>query len=281
MALFMSNDVVYSGRYGSAARSNCRDCGRTQHYDCTGEYIVPCPFNNGPAPRRNRGGGNSQIANVVINGDSYGASRRDSGRSHRHHGGHSHRRQDDDITRWPCRDCDGDHEGHKDYKGMCLSIMRVDPYKRREKIHKAAVGRMNWRTTGKVQKKIKKSSTPVSVIACDLGRNHKTSHPRARPSSSNPHERDMVGGGPRTPPRRTRPASTNAPKKHRVGNGINIVQIQQIQSHRSSSGGTGALANGNGGGYGIRKKDYGIPIGYSRGVTYSQRVNPSGYLVFR
>ena len=279
MALVMSNDVVYSGSYGSAARGKCKDCGRTQHYDCTGEYIVSCPFTSNPAPRRNRGG-NTQIANVVINGGSYGVSQGDSGRSRRHHGGDSDRSHDDDITCWPCRDCDGYHRGPIRFHGRCISLMSEDPREKREKTHKAAIGRMNWRTTGKVDKSAKKSSRPTSVIAC------------VRDGGSRKHSGNGSGGSrcggvinldnpPITPPRRTRPASTNAPMRHRVGNGVNIVQIQQIQSHRSSSGGTGALANGNGGGYGIRKKDYGIPIGYSRRVTYSQKVNPSGFLVFR
>jgi len=271
MALFVNYGGVNSGRYGLAARSNCRDCGRTQHYDCTGEYIVPCPFNNGPAPRRNRGGRNTQIANVVINGDSYGVSQRDSGRSHRHHGGDSDRSHDDDITCWPCRDCYGYHRGPMKFHGRCLSIMKVDPYKsKRENAHKAAVGRMTWRTTGKVDKSAKKSSRPTSVRACDLG--------GRVINLDNP---------PITPPRRTRPASTRAPRRPsrnggNGGNGLNIVQIMQVQNSQSrNGGGTGPLARGGAGGFGLRQKAVGVPYVIRGQRQVTQRVNPSSFVVFR
>jgi hypothetical protein len=278
MAFFVNYDRVNSGSYGLAAHSNCRDCGKTQHYDCTGEYIMPCPFNNGPAPRRrNREGGNTQIANVVINGGSYGVSQGDSQRSRRHHGGDSSRSQNDDITRWPCRDCDGNHKGHKDYKGLCLSIMDVDPYKKRENAHKAAVGRMTWRTTGKVDKSAKKSSRPVSVIACD------------RDGGSRKHSGRgvIVDNPPITPPRRTRPASTRAPRRPsrnggNGGNGLNIVQIMQVQNSQSrNGGGTGPLARGGAGGFGLRQKAVGVPYVIRGQRQVTQRVNPSSFVVFR
>lgn len=289
MALFVNNDVVYSGSYGLAARSNCRDCGRTQHYDCTGEYIVPCPFKNGPAPRRNRGGGNTQIANVVINGDSYGVYQRDSGRSHRHHRGDSCRSRYDDTTRWPCRDCGGDHKGPKDYKGMCLSIMREDPREKRENAHKAAIGRMNWRTTGKVDKSAKKSSRPVSVRD-GCSRKHKGNGSGGSWSGRNGSGKPWCGGvinldNPLiTPPRRTRPASTNAPRRpsRNGGNGLNIVQIMQVQNSQSrNGGGTGPLARGGAGGFGLRQKAVGVPYVIRGKRQATQKVNPSSFLVFR
>lgn len=269
MAFFVNYDRVNSGSYGSAARSKCRDCGKTQHYDCTGEYIMPCPFNNGPAPRRrNRKGGNTQIANVVINGGSYGVSQGDSQRSRRHHGGDSGRSR---------RHYGGDHKGHKDYEGRCLSLMSEDPREKREKTHEAAIGRMNWRTTGKVDKSAKKSSRPVSVIACDLGGGPKKHSGRGV----------IFDNPPITPPRRTRPASTRAPRRPsrnggNGGNGLNIVQIMQVQNSQSSNGGgTGPLARGGAGGFGLRQKAVGVPYVIREQRQVTQRVNPSSFVVFR
>ena len=263
MALFVSNEMVYSGNYGLATRSNCRDCGRTQHYDCTGEYIVPCPFNNSPAPRgRNRGGSNTQIANVVINGDSYGVSQRNTNRRNRHNVIDSDR-----IHRNNVIDSDTRHVHYNNIK--------------REQRHSAALGRMNWRTTGKVKKTVKKPR-PVSVIACDLGGSTKK-HNWNSSNRSKYEEHFIIEEPPITPRRRTRPASTNAPhrRSRNGGNGTNIVQIMQVQNSQSNNGGTGPLARGGAGGFGLRQKVSGVPYVIRGQRQATQRVNPSGFLTFR
>ena len=86
-----------------------------------------------------------------------------------------------------------------------------------------------------------------------------------------------------TPPRNTRSASTNAPIGRTSlvsagNNGINVIQIQQIQNSSRSGGGTGQLAIGGGGGYGIRRKV--TTPNYLPQAKPTQRVNPSGYLYF-
>ena len=255
MALFVNYGGFNSGSYGLAARSKCRDCGRTQHYDITGEYIVPCPFNNDPAPRRNRGGGNTQIANVVINSDSYGVSQRDSGKSHRHHEGGSLRSHDDDITCWSCRDCGGSHRGPMKFHGRCLSLMSEDPSDRDEGSRKHSRNGSGGSWSGGYG-----SGGPRCGGVINL---------------DNP---------PITPPRKTRPASTNAPQRpsRNGGNGLNIVQIMQVQNSQSSNGGgTGPLARGGAGGFGLRGKAVGVPYVIRGQRQATQKVSPSSYFVFR
>ena len=237
----------FSGSHRAAPFGNCSFCGERQHLDTTGQYVVGCPFQSGRGPsRRSTPSQSRQVATVYIGGNGVPVVNRASTPSK--------------VT-WNCRDCDGQHTTSREDKWKCQTLLGSSAS--REKMASAAVGRMTWRQTGKVKKKSSKST---------------------RPTSTNTSMKSG-GSGFVTPPRRTRPASTNAPRKSNafvsVGNGgVNVVQIQQIQNVTSrSGGGTGRLAIGGGGGYGIRRKV--VAPNYLPAAVPTQRVHPSGYLYFR
>ena len=244
MAYFVGTAMGFSGSQRSAPFGICSFCGGRQHHDTTGQYVVGCPFQAGRGSSRSSTQ-SRQVANVYIGGNGVSVVNRASTPSK--------------VT-WHCGDCDGQHTTSRDDKGKCQTLLRSSAS--REKMASAAVGRMTWRQTGKVQKS-SKSTRPTSTSTSIKSR----------------------GSGFVTPPRRTRPASTNAPKKSNafvsVGNGgVNVVQIQQIQNVTSrSGGGTGQLAIGGGGGYGIRRKV--TTPNYLPAAVPTQRVHPSGYLYFR